>query len=99
MKTVDLYEVGEKVLVEATIMGITIDHGEIKYHLKNETTGRNYDHVFSEDQLRPCTDEIPTEAPVMVNGEKAMTEKEPKKLNTEMFNHGHSKNTRPIIGE
>lgn len=88
MKTVDLYEVGEEVYVKATIMGITIDRGEIKYHLKNEITGRNYDHVFSSDQLRPCDDGVKSE-PTMVPE---------KRLNTEMLNRG-SKNTRPIVGE
>jgi len=53
MKTVKLYEIGEEVYVKAVITGVTIDQGEIKYQIKNDITGRNYDHLFTEEQLYP----------------------------------------------
>lgn len=53
MKTINLFEVGEEVYVKAIVTGMTIDQGEIKYHLKNDITGHNYDHLFAGDQLTP----------------------------------------------
>lgn len=53
MKAINLFEVGEEVYVKAVVTGMTIDQGEIKYHLKNDVTGRNYDHLFRGDQLYP----------------------------------------------
>lgn len=53
MKSINLFEVGEAVYVKAVVTGMTIDQGEIKYHLKNDVTGRNYDHLFCGNQLFP----------------------------------------------
>lgn len=53
MKTVNLFEVGEEVYVKATVTGLSIDQGEIKYHLKNEITGRTYEHPFVGEQMFP----------------------------------------------
>lgn len=51
MKTVRIYEVGETVLVPAEIMGMLFENGEIKYKLKNPITGKDYQYLFTEDQL------------------------------------------------
>ena len=51
MKNVNLYEVGDEVLVKAVVTAVTIDQNEIKYQIQNEITGRNYDHLFVNDQL------------------------------------------------
>ena len=51
MKVVDLYEVGDEVMVKAVVTAVTIEQGEIKYQIKNEITGRNYEHLFVNDQL------------------------------------------------
>ena len=51
MKVVDLYEVGDEVFVKAVVTAVTIEQGEIKYQIKNEITGRNYEHLFVNDQL------------------------------------------------
>ena len=51
MKVVDLYEVGDEVFVKAVVTAVTIDQGEIKYQIQNEITGRNYEHLFVNDQL------------------------------------------------
>ena len=53
MRAISLYEVGDKVMVKAEVTGVTIDQGEIKYQIKNEITGRNYDHLFVNEQLYP----------------------------------------------
>lgn len=55
MKTVKLYEVGDEVMVKAVVTAVTIEQGEIKYQIKNDITGRNYDHLFVCDQLYPVT--------------------------------------------
>ena len=54
MREVNLYEVGDQVMVKAVVTGVTIDQGEIKYQIKNEITGRNYDHLFVNNQLFPA---------------------------------------------
>lgn len=57
MKNVTLYEVGDEVFVKAVITAVTIEQGEIKYQIQNEITGRNYEHLFVNDQLFPITEE------------------------------------------
>lgn len=51
MREVKLYEVGDEVMVKAVVTAVTIDQNEIKYQIKNEITGRNYEHLFVNDQL------------------------------------------------
>lgn len=57
MKNVTLYEVGDEVFVKAVVTAVTIEQGEIKYQIKNEITGRNYEHLFVTDQLFPSKEE------------------------------------------
>ena len=57
MKNVTLYEVGDEVFVKAVVTAVTIEQGEIKYQIQNEITGRNYEHLFVNDQLFPITEE------------------------------------------
>lgn len=56
MKNVTLYEVGDEVFVKAVVTAVTIEQGEIKYQIQNEITGRNYEHLFVNDQLFPTTE-------------------------------------------
>lgn len=72
MKAINLFEVGEEVYVKAVVTGMTIDQGEIKYHLKNDVTGRNYDHLFRGDQLYPEDGII--DAKTMVNEQNKLVE-------------------------
>ena len=51
MKNVNLYEVGDEVFVKAVVTAVTIEQGEIKYQIQNEITGRNYEHLFVNEQL------------------------------------------------
>lgn len=53
MRAINLYEVGDQVMVKAVVTGVTIEQGEIRYQIKNEITGRNYEHLFVNDQLFP----------------------------------------------
>ena len=53
MKVVNLYETGDEVMVKAVVTAVTIEQGEIKYQIKNDITGRNYEHLFVNDQLFP----------------------------------------------
>ena len=52
MKNVKLYEIGEEVWVKAKITGVTIKEGEIRYALKNTITGKDYDYLFKDDQMK-----------------------------------------------
>lgn len=57
MREINLYETGDQVMVKAVVTGVTIEQGEIKYQIKNEITGRNYEHLFVSDQLFPIQKE------------------------------------------
>lgn len=56
MKTIDMYEVGEEVLIKATVTDIVVENGEIKYRIKAEHSNNDLDHKFTEHQLIPTTD-------------------------------------------
>ena len=56
MKTIDMYEVGEEVLIKATVTDIVVENGEIKYRIKAEHSNNDLDHKFTEHQLIPITD-------------------------------------------
>lgn len=58
MREVNLYEVGDEVMVKAVVTGVTIEQGEIKYQIKNEITGRNYEHLFVNSQLFPVREDV-----------------------------------------
>ena len=59
MRAINLYEVGDEVFVKAVVTAVTIEQGEIKYQIKNEITGRNYEHLFVSDQLfQPKGEEV-----------------------------------------
>jgi hypothetical protein len=62
MMEISLYEVGDEVFVKAVVTAVTIDQGEIKYQIKNEITGRNYEHLFVNEQLFPSTAEEETQS-------------------------------------
>lgn len=53
MREIKLYEVGDEVMVKSVVTGVTIEQGEVKYQIKNEITGRNYEHLFVSEQLFP----------------------------------------------
>lgn len=51
MKTVDMYEIGEQVLIRATVVDVIVDHGKLKYKLKAENTNNELEHMFSDKQI------------------------------------------------
>ena len=59
MKTIDMYEIGEEVLIRATVTDIIVENGELKYRIKAEHSNNDLDHKFTEHQLIPCFKEIP----------------------------------------
>ena len=58
MKTIDMYEVGEEVLIKASVTDIVVENGEIKYRIKAEHSNNDLDHKFTEHQLIPMLKEI-----------------------------------------
>lgn len=53
MKTVEIYEIGETVLIKASVTDIAIDQGKIKYRLRVEHTNNDLEHTFTENQMQP----------------------------------------------
>ena len=58
MREVKLYEIGDEVMVKAVVTAVTIEQGEIKYQIKNEITGKNYDYLFVNEQLYPAGGDV-----------------------------------------
>ena len=54
-----MYEIGEEVLIKASVTDIIVDNGEIKYRIKAEHSNNDLDHKFTEHQLIPVFKEIP----------------------------------------
>ena len=50
-KTVQMYEIGEEVLIKAKITDIVVENGELKYKIKAEHSNNDLDHNFTEHQL------------------------------------------------
>jgi hypothetical protein len=59
MKTINMYEVGEEVLIKASVTDILVENGEIKYRIKAEHSNNDLDHKFTDHQLIPYIKEIP----------------------------------------
>ena len=53
MKTVEIYEIGETVLIKASVTDIIVDQGKIKYKLRVEHTNGDLEHTFTENQMQP----------------------------------------------
>ena len=52
MKNMELYEVGDKVMIEVEVLGVTIKKGgEVMYSLKNPQLGRPFDYMFPAEQI------------------------------------------------
>lgn len=57
MKTVDVYEVGEEVLIKAKVSAVYFEKDRISYELKDCVTGKKYEYKFSDKDMRICPDE------------------------------------------
>ena len=53
MKTVSIFEKGEKVRIEFYVSKIVLRDDEIKYELNDPRTGRDFDYLFTADQMIP----------------------------------------------
>ena len=55
MKKIDMYELGEEVLIKVKVESILIDRdGEIKYQLQDEH-GKIFDHMFNSKNMIPIS--------------------------------------------
>ena len=53
MRTVDIYEIGEEVLIKARVDDITIENGEPKYKVSPEAAAESLAHKYTHTELRP----------------------------------------------
>lgn len=51
MKTVNIYEIGEMVMIKARVADIMIDNGNLRYTLKDEKAGKVYDWSFGDKDI------------------------------------------------
>ena len=51
MKTVQIFERGERVGIEMVIERVSLEGGEIKYTLKDPRSQKDYPWIFSDDEL------------------------------------------------
>ena len=58
MKTVEIYEIGETVLIKASVTDIMVDQGKIKYKLRVEHTNGDLEHTFTENQMQPMPNNL-----------------------------------------
>lgn len=53
MRTVDIYDIGEEVLIRAKVTDIIVENGEVKYRIKAEHSNNDLDHKYTDHQLMP----------------------------------------------
>ena len=53
MITVNMYQIGEDVLIRAKVTDIIVENGEIKYKIKTEHSNNDLDHKFTDHQIIP----------------------------------------------
>lgn len=53
MRTVDIYEIGEEVLIKARIDDIIIENGEPKYKVSPEAAAESLAHKYTHSELKP----------------------------------------------
>lgn len=53
MIKVDMYQIGEDVLIRAKVTDIIVENGEIKYKIKAEHSNNDLDHKFTDHQIIP----------------------------------------------
>ena len=56
MKTIQIFEVGEDVLIRARVSQVIFEKDRIKYILE-DTEGKKYNHHFSDKDITPFTEE------------------------------------------
>lgn len=51
MRTVKMFDIGEKVRIEVEISDIKVVKGEIKYVLKDPLTAKTFDYLYMDEQI------------------------------------------------
>ena len=51
MRTVQIFEKGEKVGLEMVIEQVALENGEVKYKLKDPRSQKDYPYIFSSNEL------------------------------------------------
>ena len=51
MRTVEMYEIGEEVIIKAKVTDIQVEGGELKYSLKTEFANNDVGHLFTADEI------------------------------------------------
>ena len=54
MKKIDMYELGEEVLIKAKISDIIIENGEPRYKVCPESASDSLARKYTHTELRPC---------------------------------------------
>ena len=58
MKTVEMYEIGEEVVIKAKVTDIQVEGGELRYSLKTEFANNDVGHLFTNDEILGPLQEI-----------------------------------------
>ena len=53
MRTVNMYDIGEEIMIKAEIADIKVVKGEIKYVIKDPLTAKCYDYLYTDTQIIP----------------------------------------------
>jgi len=57
MKTVNIYEQGEQVMIKARVADIAIENGKLRYTLKDEKANKTYGWTFADSDIIPINEE------------------------------------------
>lgn len=53
MRTVNMYDIGEEIMIKAEIADIKVVKGEIKYVIKDPLTAKCFDYLYTDNQIIP----------------------------------------------
>ena len=53
MRTVNMFDIGEEVMIKVEIADISVKKGEIKYTLKDPLTAKYFDYLYTDEQIIP----------------------------------------------
>ena len=53
MKTVNMYSIGEQVMIKARVADISIEKGKLRYTLKDEKANKTYGWTFADSDITP----------------------------------------------
>lgn len=53
MKTANIYEVGERVMIKARVENVSLENGQLKYTLRDEKASKTYGWVYGDRDIIP----------------------------------------------